>query len=115
MVAPPAGQGTEREVRCFESRLLLFFAGVSECISMLCVARTQLAFLFTNGFLMDAVRFRMQAVHRESLKKAVQTWLENQQSDLKKIYLRKMLEDKVCPHYLFCSLAMHAVQHHTCV
>ena len=68
----------------------------------------QLAFLFTNGFLMDAVRFRMQAVHRESIKKAVQVWLENHQSDLKKIFLRKMLDDRVsCGLLLMGSLIEH--------
>ncbi len=61
-------------------------------------SHVQLAFLFTNGFLMDAVRFRMQAVHRQSLQKSIQTWIENHQADLKKIFLRKMLDDKVFNH-----------------
>jgi hypothetical protein len=55
----------------------------------------QIAFLFSSGFLMDAVRFRMQAVHRDTLQKTIQVWQDKHQSELKKIFLKRMLEDNV--------------------
>lgn len=61
----------------------------------------QIAFTFSSGFLLDAVRFRMQSVHRDTLQKFIQLWNDKHQSELKKIYLKKMLDDSVwsaCPH-----------------
>ncbi len=55
----------------------------------------QVAFTFSSGFLLDAVRFRMQSVHRDTLTKFIQLWNEKHQSEVKKIYLKKMLDDSV--------------------
>ncbi len=55
----------------------------------------QIAFTFSSGFLLDAVRFRMQSVHRDTLQKFIQLWNDKHQSELKKIYLKKMLDDSV--------------------
>jgi hypothetical protein len=70
----------------------------------------QIAFTFSSGFLLDAVRFRMQAVHRDTLQKVIQHWNEQHQSELKKIYLKKMLDETVRVAFTFLNQVLHGLQ-----
>ena len=101
LLPPAAGQGSAREVgsdrwwMALRSRGTLLCVGVKRLLTFVGCAPSQIAFTFSSGFLLDAVRFRMQAVHRDTLHKVIEHWNEQHQSELKKIYLKKMLDDSV--------------------